>query len=90
MRILLVFFLISNQIFSNQIGTWKDYYCYNGAKKVYYKNNQVYRVTNNGLFSYNNNNEIFLFSKLNFTSDYGINNLAFSSNFIIIAYNAEI
>ncbi len=86
MRYLLVFFLICNQSFSNEIGTWKDYYSYNGAKKVFYKNHQTYCVTNNGLFSCNNNNELFLYNKLNFTSDYGINNLAFGSNALIISY----
>ena len=43
-------------------------------------------LQNNGLFSYNNNNELFLYNKLNFTSDYGINNLAFGSNTLIISY----
>ena len=38
------------------------------------------------MFSYNNNSELFLYNKLNFTSDYGINNLAFGSNKIIISY----
>ena len=56
------------------------------CKKVFYQNYQTYCVTNNGLFSYNNNNELFLYNKLNFTSDYGINNLAFGSNTIIISY----
>ena len=56
------------------------------CKKVFYQNNQTYCVTNNGLFSYNDNNELFLYNKLNFTSDYGINNLAFGSNKLIISY----
>ncbi|MBH07756.1 MAG: hypothetical protein CMP71_01470 [Flavobacteriales bacterium] len=86
MRYLLIFFLVGFQVFSNEIGIWKDYYCYNGAKKVFYQNNQTYCVTNNGLFSYSNNNELFLYNKLNFTSDYGINNLAFGSNTLIISY----
>ena len=86
MRILLVLIFICNQSFSNEIGTWKDYYSYNGAKKVFYQNYQTYCVTNNGLFSYNNSNELFFYNKLNFTGDYGINNLAFSSNSIIISY----
>ena len=86
MRTLLVLFFIVNQSFSNEIGTWKDYYSYNGAKKVFYQNYQAYCVTNKGLFSCNNNNELFLYNKLNFTSDYGINNLAFSANTIIISY----
>ena len=84
MRIFIVLFFIINQSFSNEIGTWKDYYSYNGAKKVFYQNYQAYCVTNKGLFSYNN--ELFLYNKLNFTSDYGINNLAFGSNKIIISY----
>ncbi|MEC9302834.1 MAG: hypothetical protein VYD59_00115, partial [Bacteroidota bacterium] len=86
MRYIIIFFIISNQIFSSEIGTWKDYYSYNGAKKVFYQNFQTYCVSNNGLFSYSNNNELFLYNKLNFTSDYGINNLAFSANTIIISY----
>ena len=86
MRIFLLLFFIVNQSFSNEIGTWKDYFSYNGAKKVFYQNSQTYCVTNNGLFSYNDKNELFLYSKLNFTSDYGINNLAFGSNKIIISY----
>ena len=78
---------MSGQIYSSEIGTWKDYYSYNGAKKVVYKNNQAYCVTNNGLFSYDiNTNELVLFSKLNYTSDFGINNIALSSNAIIITY----
>ena len=59
MRNILILFFIVNQSFSNEVGTWKDYYSYNGAKKVFYQNNQTYCVTNNGLFSYNNNNELF-------------------------------
>ena len=86
MRNILILFFIVNQSFSNEIGTWKDYFSYNGAKKVFYQNNQTYCVTNNGLFSYNNNNELFLYNKLNFTSDYGINNLAFGSNRLIVSY----
>ena len=86
MRILIVLFFVVNQSFSNEIGIWKDYYSYSGAKKVFYTNYQAYCVTNSGLFSYNNNNELFLYNKLNFTSDYGINNLAFGSNKIIISY----
>ena len=38
------------------------------------------------MFSYNNNNELFLYNKLNFTNDYGINNLAFGSNTLIVSY----
>ena len=78
--------MISNQVFSSEIGAWKDYYSYNGAQKVFYQNYQTYCVTKNGLFSYNNNNELFLYNKLNFTNDYGINNLAFGSNTLIISY----
>jgi len=85
-RNLLVLFFIVNQSFSNEIGTWKDYYSYNGAKKVFYQNYQTYCVTDNGLFVYNNNNELFLYNKLNFTNDYGINNLAFGSNTLIVSY----
>ena len=86
MRFIIIFFLISNQIFSNEIGTWKDYFSYNGAKKVFYQNNQSYCITNHGLFSYNKNNEIFLHSKINLTTDFGISNLAFYSNSLIISY----
>ena len=85
--ITLLVLLTCFQVFSNEIGIWKDHYCYNGAKKVFYKNNQTYCITNNGLFSYDNSNaELNLFSKINFTSDYGINNLAFGSNRLIISY----
>ena len=86
MKKLFVLLFIVNQSYSNEIGTWKDYYSYNGAKKVFYKNYQTYCISNNGLFSYNNNNELFLYNKLNFTSDYGINNLAFGLNTFIISY----
>ena len=86
MKNLFILFFIVNQSFSSEIGTWKDYYSYNGAKKVFYQNNQTYCVTNNGLFSYNNNNELFLYNKLNLANDYGINNLAFVSNGLIISY----
>ena len=86
MRYLLIILLISNQIYSSEIGTWKDYYSYNGAKKFFIKT--IFTVIQkSGLFSYdNNNNELVLFSKLNFTNDFGIINLAFRSNAIVISY----
>ncbi len=88
LRFFVVFvFFVNNPVFSNEIGLWKDYFSYKKVEKVFHQDSQIYCVTDNGLFSYNyKTKEVFLFNKLNYSSDFGINNLAFVSNSLIFSY----
>ncbi len=73
--------------FSNEIGIWKEYFSKTGAKKVFANKSQVYCIYENGIFAYEQkSSEILHFSKINYTSDFGINNLSFSSNGLVVSY----
>ncbi|MBU0765619.1 MAG: T9SS type A sorting domain-containing protein [Bacteroidetes bacterium] len=87
---LLLLFLVPALPAQIPVRQWRDHLTYSSGIKVAIAGNKVYCATQDGLFSYNkNDNSLEKLSKVNGLSDVGISALNYSSdlNLLIIGYS---
>ena len=88
--IIIIFSLNTYTLFAQLgIGEWRDHLAYSHVKKVSISGDNIFAITDQALFVYNTEeNEIEKISKISGLSDFGIADIAYSSelNMTILAY----
>ncbi|WP_372774831.1 two-component regulator propeller domain-containing protein [Mangrovibacterium sp.] len=91
-KLVLIFCLLMSSMLSFAVGQWKEYLSYRSGQKVMVVGDQIYCVTNGGLFSFDKeDNSVRKLNAIEGLTDVGIETIGYSeeADVLIVAYESS-